>query len=116
MEKRFIAFLHKQTVDDANRTDLRLTVSFYDTVRRYQQVLDPSAYFLNAWLPNVPEMRQRSIVADLLRKPNSAINRQVESLLVSADADLRAGNYSATETNIRTVNIMLDFLQYWKWI
>jgi len=115
-EKGFIAFLHKQVLDDANRTDLRLTVSFYDTVRRYQQLLDPSAYFLYAWLPDVPEMRQRGIVADLLRKPDSVVNRKIESMLVTADADLRAGNYTGVENNVRTVNLILDFFQYWKWI
>lgn len=117
MEKRFIIFLHQQKVDDATRTDLRLTVNFYDTVRRYQQLIDPSAYFLYAWLPNVSEMRQRGIVADLTRKPNSIVNQQIESMLVSADASLRAGNYSNVDTILRTVNLMLDFFQYWKnWV
>lgn len=114
LEKGFTAFLRQQTVDDTTRTDLRLTVAFYDTVRRYQRELDPSAYFLNAWLPNVPEMRQRGIVADLLRRPESAINQQIETLLVSGDASLRAGDYTAAEADIRTVNVMLDLLRYWK--
>jgi hypothetical protein len=116
-EKDFIVFLHKQVVDDATRTDLRLTVSFYDTVRRYQRLLDPSAYFLYAWLPSVPEMRQRSIVADLLRKPASAINQKIENMLVSADAELRAKKYTDAENTLRTINLMLDFFQYWKnWV
>jgi hypothetical protein len=114
LEKDFIAFLRQQKIDDATRTDLRLTVAFYDSVRRYQRELDPSAYFLDAWLPNVPEMRQRGIVADLLRSPKSAINQQIETMLVSGDANLRAGNYTAAEADIRTVNVMLDFVQYWK--
>jgi hypothetical protein len=113
LEKSFTVFLRQQTVDDAIRTDLRLTVAFYDTVRRYQRELVPSAYFLNAWLPNVPEMRQRGIVADLLRTPKSAINQQIESLLVSGDANLRSGNYTAAEADIRTVNVMLDLYHYW---
>jgi hypothetical protein len=113
LEKSFIAFLRQQTVDDITRTDLSLTVAFYDAVRRYQRELIPSAYFLNAWLPNIPEMRQRGIVADLLRSPKSAINQQIETMLVSADASLRAGNYSAADADIRAVNVMLNLYQYW---
>jgi len=114
LEKDFIAFLRKQTVDDSTRTDLRLTIAFYDTVRRYQRELYPSAYFLYAWLPNVSEMLQRGIVADLLRRPKSIINQQIETMLVSADTKLRAGNYVAAEADIRAVNVMLDLIQYWK--
>ena len=117
LEKDYMAFLRQQKVDDVTRTDLRLTVAFYDTVRRYQRELDPSAYFLNAWLPDVTEMRKRGIVADLLRRPKSVINQQIETLLVSGDANLRAGHYTATETDIRAVNVMLDLYQNWgKWV
>jgi len=110
LEKNFTVFLRQQTVPEADLTDVRLTVAFYDTVRRYQQALDPSAYFLAAWLPDGSEMRQRGIVADVLRHPDSVVNQQIESLLVSADASLRAGNYSATEAQIRAANLLLDLL------
>jgi hypothetical protein len=112
LEQNFLSFLRKQTVEDSTRTDLRLTVAFYDAVRRYEYELDPSAYFLNAWLPDVTRMRQRNIVADFLRHPSSFLNRQIETLLVLADANLRAANYPAAETNIRTVNVLLDLKNY----
>ena len=112
LEQNFISFLRKQTVDDSTRTDLRLTVAFYDAVRRYEYELDPSAYFLNAWLPDVSIMRQRNIVADFLRHPDSFLNRQIEALLVLGDANLRAAKYPAAEANIRTVNILLDLKNY----
>jgi hypothetical protein len=110
MEQKFLAFLHQQPVDDSIRTDMRLTVTFYDTVRRYQRTLDPSAYFLTAWLVDGATMRERDIVADYLRHPGSTVNWQIESLLVSADTHLRAGNYSACETNLRAITLLLDFL------
>jgi hypothetical protein len=112
LDQDFISFLRQQTVSETDRTDIHLTVSFYDTVRRYQQSLDPSAYFLNAWLPNILEMRQRSIVADLLRRPNAAVNQQIESLLVDGDFKLRAGDYTAAEADIRAVNVILDLYGY----
>lgn len=108
LERDFNAFLRQQPVDAATRNDLRLTVAYYDTMRRYQSVMDPSAYFLNAWLPDVPAMRQRGIVADFVRHPDSAINWKIESLLVSGDASLRAADYRAAENDLRAVNLLLD--------
>jgi len=108
LEQDFTNFLRQQPVDDVTRTDLRLTVAFYDTVRRYQRQHDPSAYFLNAWLPDVMVMRQRGIVADFLRHPTTQLTRQVEALLVSGDANLRAADYGAAEADIRAANLLLD--------
>jgi len=50
LEQRFVEALHRQQASPADAEDLRLTVQFYDTARRYQQALDPSAHFLTAWL------------------------------------------------------------------
>jgi hypothetical protein len=72
--------------------------------------MDPSAYFLNAWLPDASAMRQRGIVADFVRHPDSGANRQIENLLVSADVQLRAANYNAAEIDIRAINLLLDLL------
>ena len=110
VEKDFKAFLGKQSVTADDLTDVRLTVAFYDTARRYQQALDPSAYFLTAWLPSGADMRQRGIVADLLRHPNSADNQRIEGLLVDANARLLGKNYSAADVDIRVINWLLDQL------
>ncbi len=77
-------FCAAQSFTNDERTDLRLTVGFFDTVRRYQKALDPSAYFLTAWLPDGSVMRQRGIVADFLRHPQKPDNRLMESLFVRA--------------------------------
>jgi len=110
IETGFKAWLSQQTVTENDLTDVRLTISFYDSVRRYQQALDPSAYFMTAWLPDGDDMRQRGIVADYLRHPVSAIDRQIESLLVSGNASLLAGDYKTTELDIRIVNTLLDVI------
>jgi hypothetical protein len=55
LEERFIAFLQAQPFDPDEQTDVRLTIAFYDTLRLYQQHLDPSAYFRNVW--HFPEYR-----------------------------------------------------------
>lgn len=108
LEAAFLAFLRSQPVDDSHRADLRLTVAFYDTARHYQQRYDPSAYFLTAWLPDIPAMRRRGIVADLLRRPREPVNLQIEELLVAADRDLRAGDYGQAEARLREVMALLE--------
>ncbi len=108
LESAFLDFLRAQTVDDSHRADLRLTVAFYDTLRHYQQRYDPSAYFLTAWLPDIPEMRRRGIVADLLRRPREPINVQTEAMLIEADQSLRAGHYEQAEVRLREVMTLLD--------
>jgi hypothetical protein len=111
LEEEFTSFLRRQKVPQADLTDVHLTVAFYDTVRRYQQALDPSAYFLTAWLPDGSEMQRRGIVADYLRHPNSAVNQRVESLLIWAEAGLRTANYSTAEANMRAANLLLDLVE-----
>jgi hypothetical protein len=113
LDQNFTNFLRQQSFTETDRTDLRLTVAFYDTVRRYQQALDPSAYFLTAWLAKPSEMRERGIVADFLRHPQTTLNRQIETRLVSADASLRAGKYAETEAELQLINLSLDLYQHW---
>jgi hypothetical protein len=80
-------------------------------VRRYQQMLDPSAYFLTAWLPGGEQMRQRGIVADYLRRPSTPENIAIEELLVRVDKELRAGNYTEAEKALLKVNEKLAQIQ-----
>ena len=91
--------------------DVMLTVSYYEAVRQYQRLLDPSAYFLTAWLPDGEEMRQRGIVADYLRRPSTRQNLIIEELLIEADRQLRAGNYLAAEKALGQVQRELDLVQ-----
>ncbi|RPI83307.1 MAG: hypothetical protein EHM41_16230, partial [Chloroflexi bacterium] len=70
-EAGFMEELRAQEMTPEIRSDLEYTVSFYDTVRRYQMLLDPSAYFTTAWLMDGPSMRERGIVADFVRSPTA---------------------------------------------
>jgi hypothetical protein len=108
LESQFVSYLSRLHVNPDLYQDVRLTILFYDTVRRYQLLLDPSAYFLNAWLPSGQEMRDREIVADYLRRPSLPENLVIERLLVEADRELRAGNYSAAERLLVSVDSRLD--------
>jgi hypothetical protein len=111
LEDMFLADLRRLPLLPEMEADVSLTVDFYDTVRRYQQALDPSAYFMTAWLPNIEEMRQRGILADLLRSPSAPENIALEAILVQADKHLRAGDYAQLDTHLQAINTVLDAMQ-----
>ena len=111
LEANFIEHLQAQPVDLTRIEDVRQSVQFYDTVRRYQQLFDPSAYFQTAWLADASVMRQKNITADYLRRPDGILNGYLENLLVEADASLRSGDYSDTAQRLKALNVMLDILE-----
>jgi hypothetical protein len=111
LEMRFLAELRRQALIPDLLEDVRLTVDLYDTVRRYQQALDPSAYFLTAWLLNGQEMRQRQIVADYLRHPSTEENRRLETKLVQAGEYWRQGRYPEAFRLLAEVNRRLSIFE-----
>ncbi len=94
LDQSFQADLSRQALDPRQVLDVRLSIEYYDAIRRYQQYYDPSAYFLTAWLPEASQMRQRGIVTDSLRSPDSPVNIILEDLLGSAGKSLEAGDYA----------------------
>ncbi len=93
MDDRLQQWLFSQPVLPDMRQDLRVMVDYFDLIRLYQEVDDPSADFRWAWLPDPRQMRSKGIVADFLRGPNAMINQLVEALLRSAGQSWRAGQY-----------------------
>ncbi len=110
LEPAYLAYLRKQPFTEGQRNDLQVSVKFFDTVRRYQEAFDPSAYFLYAWLPDGSVMRQRNIVADLLRHPAGWQNRLSEALFQRAHAEWFSGDYSGAERTLQWMNWLLNFL------
>jgi hypothetical protein len=110
LETAYLAYLRRQPFTQDQRLDLQVTVKFYDTVRRYQAALDPSAYFLFAWLPDGSVMRQHNIVADLLRHPVGWENRMDEWLLERAHAEWFSGDYAGAQRTLRWTNGVLKIL------
>ncbi len=108
LETRFIQALRAEPVTASQVDDLQLTIDYYDSVRRYQRLLDPSAYFLYAWLPDPAQMRERGIVADFLRGPQAPMNRALETLLASANQTLLAKEYRLTYQLLNSINQALD--------
>ena len=110
LENAYLIYLHSQSVTTEIRTDFQLTVTFFDTVRRYQEALDPSAYFLTAWLPDGSIMRQRGIVADFLRHPEGWENQIFGALLVRSQKELFNGEYNHTERTLRWTKWLMDIM------
>ena len=108
MEAEWLANLRTQTVSPAEVDDLRLTLDLYDTLRRYQTQDDPSAYYLTAWVPDPLDAIRRGVTADFLRHPDSSENIALEVMLVDAEHALEAGQYAEVETELNSVNAVLD--------
>ena len=107
MEGDWLATLQALDAGDQRR-DVMNTIAFYDTVRRYQRALDPSAYFLGAWIPDIGQARSRGLVADYLRHPREAENIALETMLVAAAEAFTARDYDRGETLLASVNAVLD--------
>ena len=111
LEANFLKMLRDQEITQETVDDVRLTVDLLDTMRRYQQILDPSAYFLTAWLPNGPLMREKGILADLVRRPAEIENIAIETLMVAAHEAMNTGDYAFVENALTAVNAVLDAIK-----
>ncbi len=111
LEQRFVEALRNGELESRWVSDVQLTVNFYNTMRRYQQLLDPSAYYLTAWLPEPAEMRQRSIVADYLRRPSTPANLALELMLATAGTSLNSGDYATAQDILNSIKTVLDHVE-----
>jgi hypothetical protein len=108
MEVEWLEYLGGLEPSAAEVEDVRLTVDLFDTLRRYQQLKDPSAYFLAAWLPDGPGARQRGIVADFVRHPRAPDNIALEVMLTAAGEALQAGDVARAGALLEAVTAALD--------
>ena len=111
LEAQYKNALAQIPVPSTIRDDMRLTVEYFDTARRYQLLLDPSAHFETAWLLDSNSMRSRNIVADYLRHPSGPSNQAIEALLKSAFNDLNLGQYAPMDPKVNGINAVLDAVQ-----
>lgn len=107
LEVQFRAALRAEQVSPKAAEDLRLSIQFYETARRYQEHLDPSAHFLTAWLLDSEAMRSRDIVADYLRRPSLTENLTLETMLVEAARQIDTGDFAEAARLIEAINTVL---------
>jgi hypothetical protein len=108
MEAEWLAYLQGLTWEETAVIDLATTIRYYDTMRHYQLLYDPTAHFLTAWLPYPQDVRERGNPADLSRRPRADVNIALEALLASADEALRAGEFSRANVLLDSVTRVLD--------
>jgi hypothetical protein len=111
LEQDFITALKAEPDTSSWVDDVRLMVSYYDTMRRYQQLLDPSAYFRTAWLMDNKAMRERGIVADYLRHPHTPENLALETLFLTAHQQMLAQDYTTASQTLDAINSVLDGIE-----
>jgi hypothetical protein len=111
LEQDFLSELKKQLVTKTEKEDLTLTIDYFNSMRNYQEVLDPSAYFLTAWVPDGEAMRQKGIVADLVRAPDRLDNRIFEFVLLTANHEISRGYYKNAEIMLGVTNYLLDLYE-----
>ncbi len=98
LEAQWLQRLQASPVDPAQIADLRFTIAFYEALRAYQRAYDPSAYFLNAWLPDWRQAVREGIVADFMREPEDPEGRRFwEQLQEARRRDLAGDRDSAQE-------------------
>src|SRR4030043_708031 len=112
LEQDFLAALRNEPDTYAWLDDVRLTVTFYDTMRRYQQLLDPSAYFRTAWLLDNKTMRERGIVADYLRHPHIPVNLALETLFITAHQQMTAQDYTSAGKTLEVISSVLEAIDH----
>lgn len=108
IESEWLDYVQGLPRDAQETTDLETTIRYYDVMRQYQEKFDPTAYYLNAWLPAPAEVEQQGITADLTRHPETAANIALESLLLSAHTALDSGDYGRANGLLDSVIRVLD--------
>lgn len=104
MEQAWIANLNAVPRDGQAVGDLLTTARYYDLMRDYQLNYDPTAHFLQAWLPYPQELEQRGLTADVTRHPEGHINVTLEVMLHAVDQAIAAGD-------LNRANVILDSVE-----
>ncbi len=108
MEAEWLAYLEGLPPNRAQATDVVTTIRFFEVMRRYQKVYDPTAYFRTAWLPSPPFVRDQGNTADLTRTNVSDTHIALETMLLAADTAVRDRDYDLANILLDSVTRVLD--------
>lgn len=108
IETEWLAALRGTIPSPEALEDLRGTIRYYNIARRYQEIYDPTAHYLSAWLPHPTQVREFGNPADLTRRPEEEINVTLEVMLTAADMAMRAGDYARANVILDSVSNILD--------
>lgn len=108
LESEWLAHLASLPDDLTTVTDLETTLRFYNVMRQYQLAYDPTAHFLNAWLPTPELLRSEGNPADLTRHPQTEINVTLEVMLLAANQALAQGDFAQTNNLLNSISRVLE--------
>lgn len=108
IESDWFDYLDALPRDPDTTIDVLTTIRYYDIMRAYQLQYDPTAHFLQAWLPSARELEERQITADLTRHPNDELNVTLEVMLHAVDRALRRGDPDDANVLLDSVERALD--------
>jgi hypothetical protein len=108
VEAEWQASLQELELGETAVTDLQTTIRFFDTVRRYQLLYDPTAHFLRAWIPQPKAVRTQGNPADLTRHPQAELNVTLEVMLQAANTAWRNDDYERANLILDSVERVLD--------
>ena len=108
LEAEWLAYLSTVAISAADVDDLLTTVRYYNVMRRYQTTFDPTAYYLEAWLPSPVDAEMRGLTADFVRHPQSEFNIALEAMLAATDSALRVQDFRATAVLLDSVEHVLN--------
>lgn len=100
-----------RALSPAEEADVAVTLALFDTLRRYQRLLDPEAYYATAWFPRREPMAARGLVADAVRSPNTALHATVELLLQQAARAWQEGRLQDARLFLNETNRILDAVE-----
>lgn len=108
LEAKWLAHLAALPEDPAIVTDLETTLRFYNVMRQYQLQFDPTAHFLNAWLPAPEVLNLEGNPADLTRHPSAEINVTLEVMLLAANMALQQRDYAQANNLLDSITRVLE--------
>jgi len=104
VDRAYHLWLDSQTVTDADREDVRLSMALMDTTRRYQ---DLYAEYQES-LPTAAEAIEAGQTAEFMREPRTPYNITLETMLLAAHRALSAGDTSRATALIEAVSATLS--------
>lgn len=108
IEDEWLAALRRIPGDPAAVADLQSTIRYYDIARRYQEIYDPTAHYLSAWMPHPTQVREFGNPADLTRRPTQEINVTLELMLIAANMAIRHADYDRANVILDSVSNILN--------